>query len=126
MNKPWIPSSLEKKCLGQLDHQDNWRLLDRERPGEAEILPWKPFQRIFWFNFVLFGPVIAVLLVVVNSASGGSFRDAFLLENLIPGLVVLLLSSVGMSLFAANLYRQSWNRRAKWLIRLANEPDLLG
>ena len=115
MTKTWNPSQLEQRCLEQLDHAENWRLLDRARPHEEEILPWRPFGRIFWFNLAVFGPVIALLAAGVGHLAEFEASD-------IPGTIAfVIVASVGMAFLAAGLYRRSWNRRAKWLRRDAEE-----
>ena len=121
MTQSWNPLQLERRCLEQLDHADNWRLLDREKPYEDEILPWKPFGRIFRFNLTVFAPVITVLIALISVGSGTDLRELLQPDNLYPGLGFIAVTSLLMAWFAAGLYRRSWNRRARWLIKLDQE-----
>ncbi len=113
MNDAWNPSSMESKCLQQLDATDNWRMLNRERPLENEVLSWKPFYRIFGFNFVLFLLVLSVLLSLIAVSSGFDARD--LRENIITASATVGGIACAMSLYVTSLYRRVWNRRAKLL-----------
>jgi hypothetical protein len=117
MAKIWNPSQLEQRCLAQLDHAENWRLLHREKPGEDVVLSWAPFVRIFWFNLAVFTPIIFVMLLVVATVGGTTPAEFRLPENYVPGLSVTAIASFGMAYFAAGLYRRSWNRRARWLLQ---------
>ncbi len=121
MTKTWNPTSLEQRCLQQLDHAENWRMLDREKPSEDEVLPWKPFGRIFGFNLAVFGPVISVVFLAISLASGTDRSELLHPDNLIPGIGFILVTSLLMALFAASLYRRSWNRRARYFLRRAEE-----
>jgi len=117
MARTWNPSQLEQRCLAQLDHAENWKLLHREQPDQSEVLSWLPFIRIFGFNLVVFTPVITVMILIVATVGGTSMDELILPENYIPGLAFIAVASVLMATFAAGLYRRSWNRRARWLIQ---------
>lgn len=114
---------MEQRCLAQLDQAENWRMLNRQRPPEDEILPWNPFRRIFGFNLAVFAVVIAVLLVAVSSASGMEKSEMIQSENLIPEILFVATTSAIMALLAAGLYRRSWNRRARHLLRQTSDWD---
>lgn len=104
---------MERKCLAQLDSAENWeQILKRQKPAESERLDWRPFGRIFLFNWVFFAVALAFLLVVVTAGVGGmESLSEFKWE--ISGFVVA--GSVVTAAYATNLYRRSWNRRAMQL-----------
>lgn len=111
MNKPWYPTPIERKCLQQLDTPNSWTILRTDPPEPEDILPWRPFRVVFFFNLVLFVVVLVglfVVLEVVGDPSG--FR-----EDAPYGLAISLVLAAGFSLYATHLYRRSWNRRARWL-----------
>ncbi|MFZ4507225.1 MAG: hypothetical protein ACOYON_05960 [Fimbriimonas sp.] len=112
----WNPRQIERRCLEQLDEAENWKLLNRPRPPESEVLSWQPFRRIFIFNVGVFGAVVALLLVVIGSASGMKASEALDPENSVPGAIVVLVGALTMGGLSAWLYRRSWNRRARWLL----------
>lgn len=109
----WSPNAMERKCLAQLDSAENWeQILKRQKPAESERLDWRPFGRIFLFNWVFFAVALAFLLVVVTAGVGGmESLSEFKWE--ISGFVVA--GSVVTAAYATNLYRRSWNRRAMQL-----------
>jgi hypothetical protein len=109
----YLPSSIELKCLRQLDHVENWEILKRERPSESEILHWRPFIRIFWFNFALLSTLLAMALFLVDWKSGASIED---IKGDGPFGAAVTVGIAGiMSIYVTHLYRRSWNRRAKFL-----------
>ena len=114
--KPWIPSSLEQKCLDQLDRPENWRLLHREQPPFDEVLNWSPFALIFRFNLLVFGIAIGLMVIVVSKVSGTEIREMVSPGNLVPGLLFVAIAALLMATFATSLYRRSRNRRARYLL----------
>ena len=108
MTKPWKPTFLESRCLQQLDVAENWRILDREQPPIEEVLPWKPFVRIFWFNWLVFG-----LLFVAIGVGFAVALDSSSLPTIASGAVAGVVLGGLMAVGATNIYRRAWNRRAK-------------
>lgn len=113
MRKTWVPSAMERKCLQHLDAPGSWNILREERPDNAEILPWRPFRRIFGFNLTLFSVVLVALFFLVELASGMGATE--IMDDLPYGLGFSLLVAIGLSLYVMNLYRKTWNRRASRL-----------
>ncbi len=115
MSRVWSPNPMERKCLEHLDASGSWRILNYERPDEAEVLSWRPFGRIFAFNFVLFAAILALLFFVLELSSGVAPSD--LREDLPFGLGGVLVLSAALGVYATHLYRRSWNGRARSLGR---------
>jgi hypothetical protein len=112
--RPWIPSALEAKCLQHLDVAENWTsILKQPRPDEAERLGWRPFRRIFFFNLVVFLVATTAVFVFVELGGGGPASN--IAEDKVPGGIVIAFVSVCLAAFVTNLYRRTWNRRAKIL-----------
>ncbi len=112
-NTYWIPSSMEQTCLRHLDSPGSWSRLKSPEPDQTDPIPWVAIRRIFNFNVTLFGVAFSLLFTLLAAASGYSRAD--FMEDLPPGVGVVILLSVLMAAFAANLYRRAWNRRAKYL-----------
>jgi hypothetical protein len=102
---------MERKCLSHLDRVENWEYLHYPRPGEDEILPWKPFFPIFRYNLLLFTIVFALLFLLILFGSGVSERERS--EDLLPGVAIVLALSIAFAFYVAHLYRKTWNRRAR-------------
>ena len=118
----WMPSPMVVKCLKHLDRVDNWKILKRERPEETEILSWHPFFRIFTFNLWLFVLILLGVLAAVDFGSGttaGEFRT-----DLPVFIGVAAVIALPMAFYVANLYRSSWNRRARSLRQMSNDNTI--
>jgi len=115
MSRAWAPNSLEEKCLRHLDVPENWRILRSQRPAETELLGWKPFLRIFVFNFVLFVVVLTALFFAVELSSGSGLADVR--EDLPYGLAGVAAFAIALGFYVMHLYRRTWNRRARLLKR---------
>jgi len=111
--KQWIPSSMEETCLRQLDRPGSWSWLRSEQPEQTDAITWRSVRRIFWFNFGLFITAIALVLTLLAHGSGYTSDD--FKEDLLSGLFLTFLIAFGMAVFATNLYRRAWNRRARFL-----------
>ena len=83
-------------------------MLDRPMPGVEEELPWKPFRYIFFLNLVVFVAVFGPIAELLLALSGPVSVDWFFIT-----LALSLLPALLMACFATNLYRRSWNRRAR-------------
>ena len=117
--KPWIPNSLEKKCLRDLDSRENWtNILKHERPDESQIQSWKPFRKIFAFNLVLFLGVLSLIFITLEFGQGVRFNE--FREDLLGGTILVILTAASMALYVTHLYRRTWNRRA---IAILNESQ---
>lgn len=104
---------MEQTCLKHLDRAGSWEYLNKTRPEETDLIGWRQVSKIFRFNLVLFAAIFAVLLSLLAFGSGYSRADS--LEDLPIGLLLTLLISVGMATYVADLYRRSWNHRARYL-----------
>lgn len=113
MSRIWRPNQLERKCLEHLDAPGAWEILKAERPSEDEILSWRPFRRIFAFNFVLFGVLLTALFLGLEVASGTLPAD--IRQDLPWGLAIVAGIAIGFGLYVTHLYRRSWNGRARSL-----------
>ena len=116
MNRRWTPSPLEAKCLQHLDAPGSWEALRSATPDDSDVLSWRPFRRVFGFNFFLF---LVVLLGLFFGLEKVMSTDPSDLQNDWPygvgfsfGLAVLL------GAYVTHLYRQSWNKRARQIQRL--------
>ncbi len=104
---------MEKTCLQHLDRIDNWKILRTERPEETQLLPWKPFLPIFFINIINFTLIFALVFALIGFASKVGVQE---LREDLPGAVVLTIGiSAAFALYVTNLYRRTWNRRARWL-----------
>lgn len=116
--KDYYPSLLERQCLKQLDDEPNWRYLKKAKPSHDTVLGWGPFRTIFRLNIGVFSVVFGGLFFA--GAYAVAQEDKSQPEwGWAAGLTVL--SAIVLSGISANLYRRSWNRRARALIRQAEE-----
>ena len=113
MSSSWVPSSMEQTCLRQLDRPESWTILKCDRPEETDSITWRHVRRIFGFNAIVFAVIFGALLCII--AHGSGYDGSEFREDLPVGLASTLLISTAMAIYAANLYRKSWNRRAKFL-----------
>jgi hypothetical protein len=120
MNKRWAPSPLEVRCLEHLDAPGSWDALRTDTPRDSEILPWKPFRRVFAFNFGLFFVVLVGLFFGIEHTMSTDPSD--LKTDLPYGIGFAFLLSVLLGSYVMHLYRQSWNKRAMQIQRLQNSP----
>lgn len=110
----WSPNAMERKCLAQLDSEQNWeQILKRPRPADSQLLDWRPFIKIFAFNLVFFSLVLTMLLVVASAGSMGIAAASELWRELAFFTAV---ASLGTALYTTHLYRRSWNRRAQQIL----------
>jgi len=113
VSKSWYPNPLEIKCLAHLDSPGGWKILGRDMPPTTEVLPWSPFQRIFFINFTQFALILAVLFFFLEKGSGMSFSD--IQDDLPYGLGIAGFLALVLGLYVMHLYRRSWNKRARSL-----------
>jgi hypothetical protein len=119
MVKRWSPTSLESKCLQHLDAAGSWEMLRAATPSVDDVLPWRPFRRVFGFNFGLFLAVFVGIFFVIEipmATDAASIR-----EDLPYGMAGALILTVLFSAFVMHLYRQSWNRRARHIREMERE-----
>ena len=104
---------MEEKCLRQLDRPGSWEYLKADKPAESDPISWRHVRRIFAFNLVVFLVVFVVLTGLIGVTSGA---DAAEFREDLPGAVAIVLAiSCVMAFYVANLYRRTWNRRARSL-----------
>jgi len=108
--------------LERLDAPGAWEILKAERPNEDEVLPWRPFRRIFVFNFILFGLLLTLLFFGLEVASSTLPED--IRQDAPAGLGVVAAMATGFGLYVTHLYRRSWNGRARSLRRTDDGRDL--
>lgn len=118
MGKRWAPSPLEVKCLQHLDAPGSWDVLRTETPGESQVLTWKPFRRVFAFNFILFFVVLVGLFLGIEHTMSTDPSD--LRTDLPYGIGFAFLFAILLGGYVMHLYRQSWNKRAMRLQKLKN------
>jgi hypothetical protein len=80
-------------------------------PARSERQSWRPFRRIFLINFLLFLAATALSYVFIELGAGGARKE--LLEDAIPGGILILSLSGLLAGWVAYLYRRTWNRRAR-------------
>jgi len=112
---------MEQKCLTQLDRPEGWAILKSARPAETEPITWFHVRRIVGFNLIVFLIVFAVLFSLIARASGYSSEE--FREDLPIGGGLCVAVSLAMALFAANIYRRAWNRRARFLSEADDVPE---
>ncbi len=111
-----IPSSLELRCLKQMDNLAVWNRIKKEYPAPQERLPRRVFTMIFWFNVqILFGVTLAIF-IVVQIGLESSLAEMFDLSNVAVTVGFAAVLSLIVGAFAAGLYRRSWNHRARALV----------
>lgn len=111
---PWVPNEMQRRCLTHLDQPRAWEMLGRPQPEQDDLLPFGFFTRIFWMNFPVFVLLLTgifVLLELVNA----SFAD--LKQDAPFGLPMAAIIAAALALYVMNLYRTSWNGRARSLTR---------
>jgi len=113
VRKAWAPSELERRCLRQLDAPNSWKVLNRETPEKTDVLPWSYFRGVFVFNFTLFGAVLALIFFAVEASAGSGLAE--IREDLPFGGGAVAFLALALGLYATNLYRRSWNGRARSL-----------
>lgn len=104
---------MEQKCLRDLDAPNAWQFLRAAEPEQTDELPWRPFRRIFWFNLWLFAVIILALFLLFEKAASAEASE--ILADLPYGLAISIGVAAVMATYATNLYRKSWNDRAKSL-----------
>lgn len=106
----WVPNSMEKKCLDQLDSSENWEsFIKSPKPPESEHLSWRPFFKIFLFNLAFFSLIVTLLFGVI---AAGTLGIGGLREDIVAFLALILTIAVATASYVTNLYRRTWNRRA--------------
>jgi len=115
MSKAWFPTQLEQKCLRQLDAPGSWQFLKVEPPEATDILRWRPFRRIFVFNFSLFALIMFVFFLLLERSVGGGVEGVQ--DDLPYGLGATFVLALALGFYSTHLYRRSWNRRARSLTR---------
>ena len=109
--KDWSPNSLEKKCLQHLDSAENWiNILKQVMPDKSEPQPWRPFWRILIINLVQFALVFSLVFVSLEIGFSGV---AGLKEDLAFVIGAIAILTIIFASYVTNLYRRSWNRRAR-------------
>lgn len=112
--RDWSPNSLEKKCLQHLDSSENWiAILKQERPPNSQLLDWKPFWRIYIINIVQFTIVLTLVfgsLEIGFSGLSGLKEDRTILIGIVATMAIMFAA------YVTNLYRRSWNRRARQML----------
>lgn len=117
-----MPSPMEQKCLQHLDAPGSWAVLRTDKPDETDVLSWRPFRRVFAFNFVLFGIILTGIFLVLETKAGARLSD--IEEDLPYGLGAVALLAATLGLYVTHLYRRSWNGRARSLRRAEDDPGL--
>jgi len=106
---------MELKCLQHLDAPNSWDILRTAKPSEDDVLAWRPFRRVFGFNWILFSVVFVSLFFILEKSGGMGWAD--IREDMPYGLSLMFVLATGFAAYVTYLYRRSWNNRARLIRR---------
>ena len=106
---------MEQKCLQHLDAPGSWKVLRTSTPDRSDVLNWRPFRRVFGFNFMLFAIVFTAIFFALETTAEAGI--AGIKEDLPYGIGAAIVLTVSMAAYVTHLYRRSWNKRAREIQR---------